>query len=94
MANFIVSYDLNGPAGPSHKEMDAHLREASVFQGRLLETVWYVAFHGSAAQLRDYVDLILGKEDQLLVVQATSAAWRNLLVRNESLKSIWEAQAA
>jgi hypothetical protein len=93
MANFIVSYDLNGPK-PSHKEMDDHLRKVCGVRGRILETVWYLTFQGSAAQLRNYVQLILRKEDQLLVVRGSSAAWQNLLVTDAALKNAWEAQPA
>lgn len=28
MANFVITYDLNGPR-PSHKEMDEHLRKVT-----------------------------------------------------------------
>ncbi len=91
MANFIVSYDLNGPT-PSHHEMDEHLRLASWKYGRLLETVWYVrSDHHTHVSLRDYVASILGTEDQLLVVECRSAAWQNLLVRDASLKEAWES---
>lgn len=90
MANFIVSYDLNGP-NPSHREMDDHLRKVSGHYGRLLETVWYVgSFDLTYDGLRDYVASILGPEDQLLVVECQEAAWRNLLITNESLNEAWE----
>ena len=89
MANFIVSYDLNG-SNPSHKEMDDHLGKLGATRGRILETVWYVKCQGTAAQLREYLRKILGKEDLLIVAQATSAAWTKLLVRDQSLKTAWE----
>lgn len=41
MANYIVSYDLNGST-PTHKQMDAHIaKKAGWTRGRVLETVWY-----------------------------------------------------
>jgi len=89
MANFIVTYDLNGPL-PTHKQMDEHLAKIGVTRGRILETVWYVKYPGTAVQLREYVKAILGKEDQLIVVRGTSAAWTNLLVKDQSLKTAWE----
>lgn len=93
MANFIVTYDLNGPR-PSHKEMDKHLEAlgAAFVKGRLLETVWYVAGPTTASALRDYVKQILGKEDSLLVVEASRAAWANLLVDEAAFKSTFEGQ--
>lgn len=89
MANFVVSYDLNGPK-PSHKEMDEHVAKVSSARGRILETVWYVAYSGTAAQLREHLRTILGKEDLLFVARATSAAWTKLLVSDASLKAAWE----
>lgn len=92
MANFILSYDLNGP-GPSHVEMDDHLRrlgQAAVVD-RVLETVWYVRVQASTVQLRDYVRRILGPEDLLLVVATESAAWTKLLVDDAAFKAAFES---
>lgn len=94
MANFIVTYDLNGPR-PSHKEMDEHLCAlgAAFVTARVLETVWYVAGPTTAGRLRDYAQQILGKEDLLLVVEATWAAWSKLLVNEAAFKSTFERQS-
>lgn len=92
MANYIITYDLNGP-DPSHHEMDQFLEKLTVNRGRVLETVWWVDYAGTAAQLRDRVKTILGDEDLLLVIEAKSAAWTKLLVRGDSLKEAWNATA-
>jgi hypothetical protein len=89
MANFIITYDLNGP-NPSHKEMDQFLEKLAANRGRVLETVWWVDYAGTAAQLRDRVKTILGDEDLLLVIEAKSAAWTSLLVTGSSLKEAWK----
>lgn len=88
MANFFVSYDLNG-AWPSHKDVDEHLYKLPGEKARLLETVWYVAFPGTAEQLRQYMDMLLSANDQVLVVEAVEAAWRNILVEDQALKDAW-----
>lgn len=92
MANYIVSYDLNGPV-PSHKQMDDHLAKLGARRARVLETVWWLDYPGTAAQLRDRVKTILRNEDSLLVCECTSAAWQNLLVDGQSLKDAWESAA-
>jgi hypothetical protein len=92
MANFIVNYDLNGPI-PSHKQMDDHLAKLTARRGRVLETVWWVEYSGTAAQLRDQVKTILGHEDLLLVIEGKSAAWTKLLVSDSALKTAWEKVA-
>ena len=90
MANYIVSYDLNGPH-PSHKEMDEHLEKLGVGRGRILETVWWIGYSGTQKDLLDHIKTILGKEDLLIVVKAESATWTSLLVSDESLLSSWRA---
>jgi hypothetical protein len=92
MANFIVTYDLNGP-NPSHKQMDDHLRKLTANHGRVLETVWWVDYPGTAAELRDQVKTILGKEDLLLVIEAKSAAWTKLLVDVDAFVEAWRNAA-
>lgn len=92
MANFIVTYDLNG-SRPSHKEMDDLLENVAANRGRLLETVWWVDYAGTAPQLRDRLQTILGKEDLLLVIEAKSAAWTNLLVNQAAFKTAFEKVA-
>ena len=79
MANYIVTYDLNGPF-PTHRQMDEHLSRMTANRGRILETVWWVDYPGTVEQLRDQVAMILGKEDLLLVVETASASWTKLLV--------------
>lgn len=89
MANFIVSYDLNGPR-PSHKEMDEHLATLGTARGRILETVWYVGYRGTALDLFRHVRSILGREDRLIVALASEAAWENLLISDASVKQAWQ----
>ena len=92
MANFFVTYDLNGPH-PSHQEMDKHLEKLGTVRGRVLETVWYVSYQGTTAQLRDQIKLILGKEDLLLVIESKDAAWTSLLADTDSLLKAWKNAA-
>jgi hypothetical protein len=92
MANYIVTYDLNGP-NPSHKQMDDHLARVGANQARVLETVWWVDYSGSAAQLRDHLKTILHKEDGLLVLAVSAAAWQSLLVSDQAFKNAFEKAA-
>ncbi|WP_370045438.1 MULTISPECIES: hypothetical protein [Salipiger] len=90
MASYLISYDLNGPH-PSHKEMDDLIRSISARAGRALETVWWVDYHGSAAQLRDRLRATLRREDRLFVCACKEAAWFNTLLNDASLKNAIEA---
>ncbi|MER9865895.1 hypothetical protein NKJ35_01625 [Mesorhizobium sp. M0136] len=88
MANFVITYDVNGPR-PSHKEMDDFLKALVANRGRILETVWWVDYRGTAAELRDRVKTILGPEDLLMVIEAKSAAWTKFLVDGNALVKAW-----
>lgn len=91
MANYIVSYDLNGPV-PTHAQMDVHIAKKTAWsRGRVLETVWYIKTDDPPIQVYDYINSILSINDRLLVVEAVGANWRNLLITDASLKRFWEA---
>lgn len=90
MANFILSYDLNGP-NPSHKEVDELLESLGATRGRVLETVWYVGWSGSCQDLFDAVNAIMSPNDQLLVIEGSAMSWRNLLITDESIQESWYA---
>ena len=92
MANYLVTYDLNGPR-PSHKQMDDLIPRLAVTYARVLETVWWLDYPGTAAALRDRLQTILGREDLLLVVECKSAAWTNLLVESQAFKTAFDQAA-
>lgn len=92
MANYILSYDLNGP-NPSHEEVDDLLASLGATRGRVLETVWYVGWFGSCQDLFDAVNNILSPNDQLLVAEAVGMSWRNLLLTDESIEESWAGNA-
>ena len=93
MANYIVSYDLNGST-PTHKQMDAHVaKKAGWTRGRVLETVWYIGTRDSQSDVYSHFNAILSSNDRLLVVTATSASWRNLLIDTSSLQKAWTANS-
>jgi len=88
LANFIVSYDLNGP-NPSHQQVDECLEQLGATRARILETVWYVGWAGSRSDLFEAVNSLLSANDQLIVVQAVDATFRNLLVDKQALVEAW-----
>lgn len=92
MANFIVTYDLNGPH-PSHRQMDEAVSRLGANYGRVLETVWWLESSNTAVGIRDYLQSILGKEDLLLVIECKSAAWANLLVDTQTFKNAFTKAA-
>jgi hypothetical protein len=93
MANFIVTYDLNGPR-PTHQQMDDHLEAIGATRGRVLETVWYVGgANFTVASLRDHVSTILSGNDLLLVVECSAAAWNGMLIDGGQISAAWDRNA-
>jgi hypothetical protein len=92
MSNYIVSYELNGST-PTHKQMDQHMADAGWTRARILETVWYVGTPQTRREVYDHVNAILSKNDQIIVISASAATFRNLLVDDDSLQAAWGANA-
>lgn len=90
MANYIVSYDLNGTV-PTHAEMDQHMEDAGWARARILETVWYVGTKQNRKEVYDHINSILSKNDQIIVVRARGGVFRNLLIKNKRFESLWIA---
>lgn len=89
MANYIVSYDLNGP-NPSHKQIDDLLETLGAGRGRILETVWWVGYSGTRKELFDSIWKMMSADDRLIVAEASEAVWQNLLITDDSLTSAWD----
>lgn len=87
MANYIVTYDLNGIM-PTHAQVDAHIATKSDWKrGRVLETVWYIGTNASVHDVYDHFTKILGTNDRLLVVKLGNISYRNLLVDTSQLQA-------
>jgi hypothetical protein len=90
MANFIVTYDLNGPY-PSHQDVDQLL--SNLGGTRVLETVWWVPWSGDHVGLRDRLMSTLRSEDGLIVCEVSAAAWNGILVDSNAFRTAFEQAA-
>lgn len=88
MANYFVSYDLNGRT-PTHAEMDEHLKRIGNCVHRILETVWYVRTGATLEALYNYVNQKLSINERVLIIEASNAHWRNLLVSDQAIQNCW-----
>lgn len=89
MGKYFFSYDLNGKS-PTHAEMDRHIRAlfgATVH--RVLETVWFIRTGLTEQQLYAYLNQKLSANDRILVIEATDAMMRNLLVPSYLIQNAW-----
>ena len=86
--NFYASYDLNGQR-PTHKEMDDHLKKLGPCVHRVLETVWYVKTNKTRSELYTYMQSILSNNDRALIIEASDANFRNLLVSDKTFLDCW-----
>lgn len=92
MANYIVSYDLNGPI-PTHRQMDDHIKLFAIQYGRILETVWYIQSNASLEDVFNYMNSILSLNDRIVVIEANDMWMRNLLIENGSIQEAWPLAA-
>lgn len=88
MANYIVSYDLNGST-PTHTQMDKHMEAAGYARARILETVWYVASSANLASVYNHINSVLSKNDRLIVIEASEAQCKNLLISSDNFTKAW-----
>lgn len=88
MANYLLSYDLNG-SYPAHQEMDDHLEDSGWETARILETVWYIGTDATQKQVYDYASSILSRNDRIVVATTSNATFRNLLISGEDFKAAW-----
>lgn len=86
LANFIFTYDLNG-SRPTHTEMDEHIKGLGLPCGRILETVWYIAYSGDITTLAGLLEKALSDNDRYVLVDANDLQMRKLLVTHDSLIS-------
>jgi hypothetical protein len=89
MANFVLTYDLNGSV-PSHSWVDTVLQRIGATRARILETVWYVGWPGGPDDLFNAVNSMLSLDDRLIVVEANEAVFRNLLVDDQGISAAWQ----
>jgi hypothetical protein len=92
--NYIFSYDLNGKT-PTHAEMDTHISQLpGAVRGRILETVWYIRYGGTMAQLAEYLALKFSDNDLYILVDASRAVCSNqLLVDVSQFLNTWNKAA-
>lgn len=88
MANYIVSYDLNGRV-PTHQQMDKHMEKVGWIRGRILETVWHVGTRATLDQVANHVGQLLSGNDSLVVVSCVGGRFKNLLIPDQKVIDAW-----
>lgn len=76
MTNLIVSYDLMSP-GQNYQRVAAAIQSLGPW-AKLLESTWYVKTDLNCTQALDVVAKAADRNDKVLVVEASSAAARNV----------------
>jgi hypothetical protein len=90
MKAYLVSYDLDKPGQDYTDLINAIVRIGGV---KGLYSEWFVPTTTlSASQIYDYLAPFTDSNDRLLVVGLTGeAAWRNLMVSNETVRKLLAA---
>jgi len=83
MALYLVSYDLDKP-GQDYADLIKRLEEFKAV--RILYSEWFLSHTATATQLRDDLLRFMDNNDRILVCELkNSAAWRNLMIGNDSV---------
>lgn len=86
MPTYLVSYDLRAP-GRNYDDVFEYLKSLGGW-ARVLESVWAITTHQTAAQIRDGLIARTDAGDGVFVLKSGSeGAWRNTICTGEWLKS-------
>lgn len=90
MAHYIVSFDVMGGS----PEIEAVTRRIAALGAetahQLLNTVWYLKTDKSCETIYEHVNTAMANKDRLLVVEAKTANFRDLLTSGETLRHDWK----
>lgn len=89
MANFIISYDITSPM-PTHNHLEQVFEQIGATAGRIQNSVWYVAWSGTPPELFEALQPLFSSADRLIIVEAADAKWRNLMIKDQSLRNSWD----
>lgn len=90
MAHYIVAFDVMGGA----PEIDAVTKRIAALGAetahQLLDRVWYLKTDTSCEAIYEHVNTALAAKDRLLVVEANTATFRDLLTTAATLRHDWK----
>lgn len=90
MAHYIVAFDVMGgtPAVDLVTKRIEALGAETAHQ--MLNTVWYLKTDKSCEAIYEHVNTVMEAKDRLLVVEAKTANFRDLLTSAEKLRHDWK----
>jgi hypothetical protein len=89
MPNYFVSYEVKGQR-PSRDDIESHLAKLAPSVLSLLNNVWYINYEGDVNSVYQHVNKLVPATDRLLVIDAKTCEWRNLIAPSDHLKNSWE----
>ncbi|MGC2857608.1 hypothetical protein ACM64Y_19210 [Novispirillum sp. DQ9] len=90
MAHYIVAFDVMGGA-PAVDTVTKRIQALGAETAhQLLNTVWYLKTDKSCETIYEHVNTALEAKDRVLVVEASTANFRDLLTSAATLRHDWK----
>lgn len=90
MAHYIVAFDVMG-GSPEVEAVTKRIQALGAETAhQMLNTVWYLKTDKSCEAIYEHVNTVLGAKDRVLVVEAKTANFRDLLTRDDKIRHDWK----
>ena len=90
MAHYIVAFDVIGGAPEVELVTKRIAALGAETAHQLLNTVWYLKTSLSCEAIYEHINTALQAKDRVLVVEAKTANFRDLLTSSEKLRHDWK----
>lgn len=74
MAAYLITYDLNSP-GQNYNDLHNAIKDLGTWW-HCLDSTWIIKSNLTVVQIRDSLSTKIDKNDSLLVVSISTAAWK------------------
>lgn len=90
MAHYIVAFDVMG-GSPEIESVTKRIQALGAETAhQMLNTVWYLKTDKSCEAIYEHVNTVLESKDRLLVVEARTANFRDLLTSGDKIRHDWK----
>lgn len=90
MAHYIVAFEVMGGAPDVERVTKRIAALGAETAHQLLSTAWFLNTELSCEAIYEHVNTALQAKDRLLVVEAKTATFRDLLTTSEKLRHDWK----
>lgn len=88
MYNLIIAYDLSLLGTQNYEGVEAAI-EALGAWAHIQQSVWYVQCPYDAQTVENFIWQYMDRGDRLIVIEASSAWWHNMIADGSFVQSHW-----